>query len=157
MTIVMNHTSNEHEWAQKAAAADPEYSGYYWIFPDRNVPNGFDQTTREIFPDDHRGSFIQLPDGRWIWSSFYHFQWDLNYSNPAVFRTMASEMLFLANVGVDIFRLDAVAFIWKRMGTTCESLPEAHKIIRAYNSICRIAAPSVLFKVLMSPSFQAVQ
>jgi amylosucrase len=96
--------------------------------------------------DDHPGSFICLSDGRWIWSTFYHYQWDLNYSNPAVFRAMAGEMLFLANLGVEFFRMDAVAFIWKRMGTPCESLPEAHKILRAYNCLCRIAAPSVVFK-----------
>lgn len=96
--------------------------------------------------DDHPGSFIQLSNGRWIWSTFYHFQWDLNYSNPAVFCAMAEEMLYLANIGIDFFRMDAVAFIWKRMNTTCESLPEAHKLLRAFNAICRIACPSVLFK-----------
>jgi amylosucrase len=87
-----------------------------------------------------------LPDGRWIWSTFYHFQWDLNYSNPAVFRAMAGELLFLANLGIEVFRMDAVAFIWKQMNTPCESLPEAHKILRAFNCLCRIAAPSVIFK-----------
>jgi amylosucrase len=96
--------------------------------------------------DDHSGSFICLSDGRWVWSTFYHFQWDLNYSNPAVFRAMAGELLFLANIGVEFFRMDAVAFIWKQMNTRCESLPEAHKILRAFNCICRIAAPLVLFK-----------
>ena len=96
--------------------------------------------------DDHSGSFIQLPDGRWIWSTFYHFQWDLNYSNPSVFRAMAGEMLFLANVGIDVFRMDAVAFMWKEMNTDCENRPEAHKLLRAFNAICRFAAPSVLFK-----------
>ena len=87
--LVFNHTSNEHKWARKAAAGDPECSAMYWIFPDRNVPQAFERSTREIFPDDHPGSFIQLPDGRYIWSTFYHFQWDLNYSNPAVFTAMA--------------------------------------------------------------------
>lgn len=153
--FVFNHTSNEHEWAQRAVKGETEYEGYYWIFPDRNVPNAFEQTTREIFPDDHRGSFIQLDDGRWIWSTFYHFQWDLNYSNPAVFRAMARELLFLANSGVEILRMDAVAFIWKQMGTTCESLPEAHKLLRGFNAVCRIAAPSLLFKseAIVHPDF----
>ncbi|KAJ9666824.1 hypothetical protein H2201_002958 [Coniosporium apollinis] len=144
--LVFNHTSNEHEWAKKALAKDSYYEAFYWIFPDRNVPSAFERTTREIFPDDHPGSFIQLPDGRFIWSTFYHFQWDLNYSNPNVFLAMAGEMLYLANIGIDFFRMDAVAFIWKRMGTTCESLPEAHKLLRAFNAVCRIACPSVLFK-----------
>lgn len=78
--LIFNHTSNEHEWARKAAEGDPQYSAMYWIFPNRSVPSAFEATTREIFPDDHPGSFIQLPDGRYIWSTFYHFQWDLNYS-----------------------------------------------------------------------------
>ncbi|KAM0746378.1 amylosucrase [Meredithblackwellia eburnea MCA 4105] len=146
LDFIFNHTSNEHEWAQKALARDSEKEAFYWIFPDRQVPSAFERTTREIFPDDHSGSFVQLPDGRWIWATFYHFQWDLNYSNPSVFSAMLGEMLFLANCGVSIFRFDAVAFIWKSMGTTCESLPEAHKIIRAFNSMCRIACPSVIFK-----------
>ena len=146
LDFIFNHTSNEHEWARKAEAGDPTYSDYYWIFPNRTMPDAFERTTREIFPDDHPGSFVQLPDGRWVWSTFYHFQWDLNYSNPAVFRAMAGEMLFLANLGVEIMRMDAVAFTWKRLGTPCESQPEAHTLIRAFNAVCRIAAPAMLFK-----------
>lgn len=144
--FVFNHTSNEHEWAQKAASGDPEYSEYYWIFEDRRMPDAYERTVREVFPDDHPGAFIQMDDGRWIWSTFHSFQWDLNYSNPAVFCAMAGEMLALANQGVDLIRMDAVAFIWKRLGTTCESLAEAHLLLRAFNSVCRMAAPSLLFK-----------
>jgi amylosucrase len=146
LDFIFNHTSNEHEWAGKAAAGQREFEDYYWIFPDRKMPDAYERTTREIFPDDHPGSFVQLPDGRWIWATFHHFQWDLNYSNPEVFRAMAGEMLFLANLGVDFLRMDAVAFIWKQLGTTCESLPQAHTLIRAFNALCRIAAPSLLFK-----------
>lgn len=144
--FVFNHTSNEHAWAQKAAQGDPEYSDYYWIFNDRRMPDAFERTVREVFPDDHPGAFIQMDDGRWIWSTFHSFQWDLNYSNPAVFCAMAGEMLALANQGVDLIRMDAVAFIWKQLGTTCESLPEAHLLLRAFNAVCRMAAPSLLFK-----------
>ncbi|MEJ6398566.1 alpha-amylase family protein [Yoonia sp. 208BN28-4] len=144
--FVFNHTSNEHEWALKAAQGDPEYSDYYWIFDDRRMPDAFERTVREVFPDDHPGAFIKMHDGRWIWSTFHSFQWDLNYSNPAVFAAMAGEMLSLANQGVDLIRMDAVAFIWKRLGTTCESQPEAHLLLRAFNSVCRMAAPSLLFK-----------
>lgn len=144
--FIFNHTSNEHEWARKAGAGDPRYSDYYWIFPDRAMPDAFEQNVREIFPEDHPGSFVQLPDGRWVWATFHTFQWDLNYSNPEVFRAMAGEMLFLANQGVDILRMDAVAFIWKQLGTTCENLPEAHALLQAFNAVCRLAAPSLLFK-----------
>lgn len=144
--FIFNHTSNEHEWAQKAVAGVAGYEDFYLIFPDREMPDAYERTTREIFPDDHAGSFVQLDDGRWIWSTFYHFQWDLNYANPAVFEAMAGEMLFLANQGVEILRMDAVAFIWKRLGTTCESLPEAHLLLQAFNAVLRMAAPGLLFK-----------
>ena len=144
--FIFNHTSNEHEWAQRALAGEKEYEDYYWIFPDRTMPDAYERTVREIFPDDHPGSFVRFDDGRWVWATFYHFQWDLNYANPAVFRAMAREMLFLANIGIDILRMDAVAFIWKQLGTACESLPMAHVLIQAFNSVCRLAAPSLLFK-----------
>ncbi|TLM83061.1 amylosucrase [Pseudarthrobacter sp. NamE5] len=144
--FIFNHTSDEHEWARKAAAGDPEYSDYYWIFPDRTMPDAFEQNVREIFPENHPGSFIQMEDGRWVWATFHTYQWDLNYSNPDVFRAMAGEMLFLANQGVDILRMDAVAFIWKQLGTSCENLPEAHTLLRAFNAVTRLAAPSLLFK-----------
>ncbi len=144
--FIFNHTSNEHEWARKAVAGDPEYQDFYWIFPDRSMPDAYERTVREIFPDDHPGSFVQLDDGRWIWATFHSFQWDLNYRNPKVFRAMAGEMLYLANQGVGIVRMDAVAFIWKQLGTACESLPEAHLLLQAFNAVCRLAAPSLLFK-----------
>jgi amylosucrase len=146
LDFVFNHTSDEHEWARAARAGNPEFSDYYWIFPDRTQPDAFEKTVREIFPDEHPGAFTQLPDGRWVWTTFHTYQWDLNYSNPAVFVAMAREMLFIANLGVDFLRMDAVAFVWKRVGTTCESLPEAHHLLRAYNALARIAAPSLLFK-----------
>lgn len=144
--FIFNHTSNEHEWAQKAIAGEAGYEDFYLIFPDREMPDAYERTTREIFPDDHPGSFVQLDDGRWIWATFYHFQWDLNYANPAVFEAMAGEMLFLANQGVEILRMDAVAFIWKQLGTACESLPEAHLLLQAFNAVLRMAAPGMLFK-----------
>ncbi|MHC6592015.1 alpha-amylase family glycosyl hydrolase [Arthrobacter sp. C152] len=144
--FIFNHTSDEHEWARKAAAGDPEYSDYYWIFPDRTMPDAFEENVREIFPENHAGSFIRMDDGRWVWATFHTYQWDLNYSNPDVFRAMAGEMLFLANQGVDILRMDAVAFIWKQLGTPCENLPQAHTLLRAFNAVCRLAAPSLLFK-----------
>ena len=146
LDFIFNHTSDEHEWAQKAVAGDPDFKDFYLIFPDRDMPDAYELTTREIFPDDHPGSFVQLEDGRWIWSTFYHYQWDLNYANPAVFRAMAGEMLFLANQGVEVLRMDAVAFIWKRLGTACESLPEAHLLLQAFNAVLAMAAPGMVFK-----------
>ncbi|WP_373740350.1 alpha-amylase family protein [Neisseria sp.] len=153
--FIFNHTSNEHEWAQKCVAGDPMFDNFYYIFPDRWMPDQYDRTLREIFPDQHPGGFSQLPDGRWIWTTFNSFQWDLNYSNPWVFRAMAGEMMFIANLGVDVLRMDAVAFIWKQMGTSCENLPQAHALIRAFNAVMRIAAPAVFFKseAIVHPDF----
>jgi amylosucrase len=153
LDFIFNHTSDEHAWARRAVAGEAEFEDYYWLFPDREMPDAYERTVREIFPDDHPGTFVPMPDspdglrtGRWIWATFHSFQWDLNYANPAVFRAMAGEMLFLANQGVDILRMDAVAFIWKQLGTSCESLPQAHLLIQAFNAALRIAAPGVLFK-----------
>jgi amylosucrase len=133
--------------AQAAQAGDREYQEYYYIFPDRTTPDRYEQTLREIFPTVRRGSFT-WHDGmqQWIWTTFNSFQWDLNYSNPSVFRAMLEEMFFIANTGVDILRLDAVAFIWKQLGTSCENLPEAHLLIKAFNRLARIAAPGLIFK-----------
>jgi amylosucrase len=145
--FVFNHTSDEHQWARRAQADDEHYVDFYYLFPDRTMPDAYGRTLREIFPTVRRGSFTYRADMRkWVWTTFNSFQWDLNYANPAVFRAMAEELLFLANAGVEILRLDAVAFIWKRMGTSCENQPEAHMLIQAFNTLARIAAPSLLFK-----------
>ncbi len=146
LDFVFNHTANEHDWALAARQGDPTYRDFYFIFPDRTEPDRYERTLREIFPDEHPGAFSQLGDGRWVWTTFHSYQWDLNYANPAVFAAMAGDMLFIANLGVEFIRMDAVAFIWKRLGTSCENLPEAHTLLRAYNALARIAAPSLLFK-----------
>jgi len=147
LDFVFNHTADEHAWAKAALAADPEYEEYYYLFPDRSEPDAYDRTLREIFPDKHSGNFSFRPEtGKWVWSTFNLFQWDLNYANPMVFTKMAGEMLFLANVGCEVLRLDALAFIWKELGTTCENLPKAHQLVKAFNALLRIAAPALLFK-----------
>ncbi len=147
LDFVFNHTSDDHTWAQKARAGDPHYQNYYFFFEDRTLPDAYEHTLREIFPDEHPGAFTYQPDiDRWVWTTFHSYQWDLNYGNPALFRQMLEEMLFLANIGVDVLRMDAVPFIWKKMGTPCENLPQAHTLIRAYNALVRIAAPGMIFK-----------
>ncbi|QEF98239.1 Amylosucrase [Stieleria maiorica] len=147
LDFVFNHTSDDHEWAQRAQAGHREYQEFYYTFADREVPEQYERNLREIFPTVRRGNFTWHDGmGRWVWTTFNSFQWDLNYSNPAVFRAMLDEMLFIANLGVDFLRLDAVAFIWKQMGTCCENLPQAHLVIRAFNRLVRIAAPALVFK-----------
>jgi amylosucrase len=147
LDFVFNHTADEHDWALRARAGDPDYQEFYLLFPDRQLPDAYERHLREIFPDQRPGSFTWRPDmQRWVWSTFNSFQWDLNYANPALFEHMAAEMLFLANQGAEILRLDAVVFIWKQMGTSCENLPESHLIVRAFNALARIAAPALLFK-----------
>lgn len=147
LDFVFNHTSDEHMWAQKAKSGDPDFMAYYYTYPDRELPDQFQKYLRDIFPTIRKGSFTWCEEmKRWVWTTFNSFQWDLNYSNPEVFRAMAEEMLFLANQGVKVLRLDAVAFIWKRLGTNCENQPEAHTIIRAFNAMTKIVAPCLLFK-----------
>lgn len=147
LDFVFNHTSNEHTWAKRAQAGEIEYQEFYRMFPDRTMPDAYERHLREIFPEEHPGAFTYFPKIRqWVWTTFHSYQWDLNYANSSVFNAMAQEMLALANVGVEILRLDAVAFIWKQLGTSCENLPEAHTLIQAFNAVARIAAPAMIFK-----------
>lgn len=147
LDLVFNHTSDEHAWAKKALEGDERYQAFYRMFPDRRMPDAYEKYMREIFPDEHPGAFTYRPEiRRWVWTTFHSYQWDLNYANPEVFNHMAEEMLYLANIGVEVLRLDAVAFIWKQLGTSSENLPEAHLLIQAFNAVARIAAPLLLFK-----------
>ncbi len=145
--FVFNHTSNEHEWAKKAKAGNKEFRNYYYIYEDKKEADEWNKNLREIFPSVRRGSFTYEKEaGGWVWTTFNSFQWDLNYSNPDVFLAMVREMLFLANSGIEVLRLDALAFVWKEKGTVCESLPKAHTLIKAFSLAAAIAAPALLFK-----------
>jgi len=158
LDFVFNHTSDEHEWARRALAGEEKYQAYYLMFDDRTVPDQYERHLREIFPEQDPGSFTYVPQiNKWVWTTFRHFQWDLNYANPEVFGAMLQEMLFLANQGVEVLRLDAVAFVWKQMGTSCENLPEAHMIIQAFNALAQVVAPAMVFKseAIVHPDFVA--
>ncbi|WP_233079185.1 amylosucrase [Rheinheimera soli] len=146
LDFVFNHTSDEHRWAEKAKAGDAEYREFYFFLTEQERDQ-FAPSLREIFPEIRRGCFTQdKTSGLWVWTTFNSFQWDLNYANPAVFNAMAEEMLFLANQGASVLRLDALAFVWKQAGTNCENLPKAHSLIKAFNAVARIAAPALQFK-----------
>lgn len=145
--FVYNHTSDEHEWALKALAGDEYYQTYYYMFPDRRLPDEYERHLREIFPDQAPGSFTYISQlERWVWTTFNSFQWDLNYRNPNVFREMLGELLFLANIGIEVLRFDAVAFTWKELGTNCENLPQAHTIIQAFYALAQVVAPALELK-----------
>lgn len=146
MDVVCNHTADDHPWARAAAAGDPEYGGFYFIYSDRQMPDRWEATLREIFPQVRRGSFTEVDGVGWVWTTFHSFQWDLNYSNPAVFTAMFGEMLFLARLGAGVLRLDAVPFLWKEEGTPSENLPQVHFLLRAWRALMRIAAPGIVFK-----------
>ena len=152
--VVLNHTAREHAWARAALAGDPEKLAYYRTFPDRSIPDSYELTLPEVFPDIAPGNFTWVPElDRWVWTTINDYQWDLDYTNPAVFRAMAEAMLGLAEVGVDVLRLDAVPFLWKRTGTNSQNQPEVHDLLQAYRSLMRIAAPGVAFKAeaIVSP------
>jgi amylosucrase len=145
--LVLNHTAAEHAWAQAAVAGDAKYRDFYMVFPDRTMPDAYERTLPEVFPDMAPGSFTFVPEiGGWVWTTFYSFQWDLNYANPDVFAAMLDTMLRLANHGIDILRLDAVPFLWKRLGTDCQNQPEAHLLVQVFRALTRVAAPGLLFK-----------
>lgn len=146
LDVVVNHTSNEHEWAQKARAGEESYQDYYYIFESRDVPDMFEETMPEIFPETSPGNFTwDETMQKWVMTVFNSFQWDLNYSNPDVFIEMVDIILFWANQGADIVRLDAVAFLWKKIGTTCQNEREAHLILQMMKDCCQVTAPGVLF------------
>jgi amylosucrase len=152
--VVLNHTAREHPWAEAAMAGDPARLAFYRTFPDRAEPDRYEATLPEVFPDTAPGNFTWEPQlGRWVWTTFNAYQWDLDYENPEVFGAMAEVMLGLAEAGVDVLRLDAVPFLWKRVGTSCQNLPEVHQLLQAFRSVLRIAAPAVAFKAeaIVSP------
>jgi len=146
LDVVLNHTSNEHEWARKAMQGDESYQDYYYVFDNREIPDMFEETMPEIFPETEPGNFTYIEEmDKWVMTVFKNFQWDLNYSNPAVFIEMMDVILFWANQGADIVRLDAVAFLWKKIGSTCQNEYEAHLILQLMKDCCQVTAPGVLF------------
>src|SRR4051794_3423653 len=152
--VVLNHTAREHPWAQAALDGDARALAFYRTFGDRAEPDAYELTLPEVFPATAPGSFTWEPAlERWVWTTFNAYQWDLDYSNPEVFRAMAEAMLGLAAAGVDVLRLDAVPFLWKRKGTNSQNQPEVHQLLQAFRAAMRIAAPAVAFKAeaIVSP------
>jgi len=146
LDVVVNHTSDEHDWAARARGGEKKYQDYYYIFENRDMPDMFEETMPEIFPETSPGNFTYNEAmGKWVMTVFNHYQWDLNYSNPAVFIEMLDIILFWANQGADILRLDAVAFLWKKIGTHCQNEREAHLILQLMKDCCQVTAPGVLF------------
>ena len=155
LDFVMNHTSDEHEWAKAARAGDPEAQSRYFFYDNWDIPRQYEETMPQVFPETAPGNFTYFEDiGKIVMTTFYPFQWDLNYANPTVFNDMTENLLYLANRGVDIVRLDAVPYIWKELGTNCRNLPQVHTLVRMMNISCRIVCPSVLLlgEVVMEPS-----
>ncbi|MCQ2507449.1 MAG: alpha-amylase family glycosyl hydrolase [Dorea sp.] len=155
MDFVMNHTSQDHEWAIKARQGDGEYMSRYFFFDNYSIPGEFEKTVPQVFPTTAPGNFTWLEDcGHFVMTSFYPYQWDLNYTNPRVFNEMMYNFLYLANQGIDIIRIDAVPYIWKELGTQCRNLRRVHTIVRMMRIISEIVCPSVLLlgEVVMEPS-----
>ena len=154
MDFVMNHTSEDHEWARKARQGDGEYMSRYFFFDNADIPLHYEQTVPQVFPTTAPGNFTYLPEiGHYVMTSFYPYQWDLNYRNPRVFNEMIYNFLYLANRGIDIVRIDAVPYIWKELGTKCRNLKQVHTIVRMMRIISEIVCPGVLLlgEVVMEP------
>ena len=154
MDFVMNHTSEEHEWAKRARAGEGEYMSRYFFNDNGDIPARYEETVPQVFPTTAPGNFTWLPEiGHYVLTTFYPYQWDLNYRNPRVFNEMMYNFLFLANQGMDIIRIDAVPYIWKELGTSCRNLKEVHTIVRMMRMIAEIVCPSVILlgEVVMEP------
>ena len=154
LDFVMNHTSDEHEWARRARMGEKEYQDRYFIFPNWVIPNEFEKTVPQVFPESAPGNFTYSEEmKKVVMTTFYQYQWDLNYANPVVFNDMLENVLYLCNMGTDVFRMDAVPYIWKRLGTSCRNLPQVHTLIRLFRMAVEIVAPSVLLlgEVVMEP------
>ena len=145
MDFVMNHTSEDHEWARKARQGDGEYMSRYFFFDNYEIPSKYEETVPQVFPTTAPGNFTWLPDaGHFVMTFFYPYQWDLNYKNPRVFNEMMYNFLYLANQGIDIIRIDAVPYIWKELNTQCRNLPRVHTIVRMMRIISEIVCPGIL-------------
>jgi amylosucrase len=145
LDIVLNHTSHHHEWAAKAKQGDIKYQEYFYTFNDRSIPDQYDLSLPEIFPESSPGNFTFIPEmNKWVMTVFHRYQWDLNYTNPLVFLEMLDIIFFYANLGVDILRIDAPAFIWKQLGTTCQNLPQAHTLLRLIKQCVQVATPGMV-------------
>ena len=154
MDFVMNHTSEDHEWAVKARQGDGEYMSRYFFYADPTIPEAYEKTVPQVFPTTAPGNFTYLPEmGHYVMTTFYPYQWDLNYSNPRVFNEMMYNFLYLANQGMDIIRIDAVPYIWKELGTNCRNLPQVHTIVRMMRMIGEIVCPGIVLlgEVVMEP------
>ena len=154
LDFVMNHTSEEHEWAKRARAGEKEYQDRYFFFDSWTVPSMFEETVPQVFPATAPGNFTYLPEtGQHVMTTFYPYQWDLNYRNPVVFNEMMFNFLYLANRGVDVLRIDAVPYIWKELGTDCRNLPRVHTIVRMMRMIGEIVCHGILLlgEVVMEP------
>jgi amylosucrase len=147
LDLVLNHVAAEHQWAMNARTGDPFYRQYFHMFADRELPDAYERTLPEVFPDFAPGNFSYDDESHsWVWTTFNTWQWDLNWHNPEVFYEFTDLILWLANLGVECLRLDAIAFIFKRMGTNCQNQPEVHAITQALRTVARIAAPALIFK-----------
>jgi amylosucrase len=147
LDLVLNHVAAEHVWARNARAGDDFYRGYFHMFADRELPDAYERSLPEVFPDFAPGNFTWSEEAQaWVWTTFNEWQWDLNWQNPDVFYEFADLVCWLANLGVECIRLDAIAFMFKRMGTSCQNQPEVHSITQALRTVARIAAPALIFK-----------
>lgn len=155
MDIVLNHTSHKHEWATKAKNGDVDFQNFFYCFPDKSIPNLYEASMPEVFPESHPGNFTYNNEmGKWVMTVFHSYQWDLNFRNPKVFLAMLDNIFFYANLGIDVLRIDAPAFIWKEIGTTCQNLPQAHTILRLIKLCVQTATPgmALLGEAIVAPT-----
>lgn len=159
LDYVVNHTAKDHEWAQRALAGEKEFQDLYFMYDTDDTPRHFEATVPEVFPKVAPGNFTYYPEiQKWVFTSFYEFQWDLNYHNPQVFEYMTDTLLYLANTGISVIRLDAIPFMWKELGTNCRNLPQVHTLLKMFRLIIDMVCPSLVLlgEAIVEP-FQIVK
>jgi amylosucrase len=174
LDFVLNHVADEHAWATLAKAGDPAHLDYFiWDASGTGRPWG---GVRDVFTEFAPGQWDYVPElDRYVWATFYKrrpvdregrwdpqgprhafAQWDLNYANPHVLFAMVENLLFLANWGVDAFRLDALPHIWKQQGTDCRGRPEAHLLVRLFRAALEVVAPRAVLLAEANQRYEQV-
>ena len=143
--VNISYVSDSHKWAKKTMADDPVYKSRFIVVDNGDEANNFDELIEYEFKTKRDGAFTYLPDkDEYVMSTNHSHAWDLNYKNPMVLNKMIRNLLYLANQGVDVFRIHDDKYVWKDIYTGCVNPNESEKVMRLYRLAFEIVCPGVL-------------